>query len=235
MSVSADAKKYLMSLLSSYPDMSSRVDEIVDAFDRYTELLIAWNRIHNLTAFKSKEEILIRGIIDSLLVLSPEVNKVVQLTEHSRTGDLGSGAGFPGIPLAVVMPAVEFTLIEASHKKAAFLTFIAAELGLENVKVFRGRAEEFYRLIEGKEEKPFDIIFSRAAAKLNRAAKLSCPLLRKGGKLVIWSSTAELMRQEAALKENLTRSGCKFYKVKPDSGLQLSQISKTVFLVIEKC
>jgi len=234
MSESGGAKEYLMSLLSGYPDIFRRIDEIIAAFERYADLLMAWNRVHNLTAFKSKEEILVRGIIDSLIVLNPRVNRLVQLTEHNQAADFGSGAGFPGIPLAVVKPAVDFTLIEATHKKAAFLSFVAAELGLENVRVFRGRVEEFSRLIERKEEKPFDIIFSRAAARINKAIKLSLPLLGKMGKLVVWSSMDQLKKQETVIKEIMVGYGCKVSVVEPDYELQLHRANRTALLVVEK-
>jgi 16S rRNA (guanine527-N7)-methyltransferase len=111
-----------------------------------------WNRVHNLTAIRDPEVMLAAHVLDSLAV--------VPYITGPRIADIGSGAGFPGIPLALAHPDWQITLIESNHKKAAFLQQVRIDLQLKNVRVVNRRAEEF-QVTEG-----FDAVISRAFASL---------------------------------------------------------------------
>jgi 16S rRNA (guanine527-N7)-methyltransferase len=130
-----------------------------------------WNRVHNLTAIRDPEMMLAAHVLDSLAV--------VPYIAGPRITDIGSGAGFPGIPLALARPDCHITLIESNHKKAAFLQQVRIDLQLKNVRVVNRRAEEF-QVAEG-----FDTVISRAFASLADFARLAGHLcLRREGRLV---------------------------------------------------
>jgi 16S rRNA (guanine527-N7)-methyltransferase len=134
-------------------------------------LVQKWNRVHNLTAIRDPEMMLMGHVLDSLAV--------VPYITGPRITDVGSGAGFPGIPLALSCPEWRVTLIESNHKKAAFLQQARIDLQLKNVEVVNSRAEEF-QVSDG-----FDTVISRAFASLADFAGLSGHLaLRSRGRLV---------------------------------------------------
>ena len=129
----------------------------------YIELLQKWNKVHNLTAVRDPAEMVTVHLLDSLSVL-PHV-KVKRLL------DVGSGAGLPGIPLAVCMPDLQVTVMDASQKKASFMRQAKAELGLGNLEVVCGRVEQYKPL------QLFDAIISRAFSDLNEFVSLTRHLL----------------------------------------------------------
>ncbi len=157
----------------------------------YLALLLETNRSFNLTAVTSIEEAWHRHVSDSLSLV-PDLSV---LPKGSRVVDLGSGGGLPGIPLAVALPELHFTLVEATGKKARFLTETATALGLTNVSVKNERAEDF---AHGPDRARFDAATSRALSRLPVLLELSLPLLRVGGfKLAIKGEQAEQEAQEA--------------------------------------
>ena len=126
---------------------------------QYLALIQKWNRVHNLTAVREPEAMLVRHLLDSLAVL-PHV-------AGPRIADVGSGAGLPGIPLALARPEWRVTLVESNHKKTAFLQQARIELNLKNVEVMTERVENF-RPTDG-----FDIVISRAFSDLADFASLA--------------------------------------------------------------
>jgi 16S rRNA (guanine527-N7)-methyltransferase len=145
--------------------------EIADAqaetLERYLDLLEKWNRVYNLTAVRERERMVTHHLLDSLAVL-PHVR-------GPRVLDVGSGAGLPGIPIAVARPALHVTLLESNHKKSAFLTQAVAELQLANVQVVTERVESW------QTEARFDTIVSRAFAELGEFVSLAGRLLAPDG------------------------------------------------------
>lgn len=119
----------------------------------YLELIVKWNRVHNLTAVREPEQMVVLHLLDSLSVL-PHLGGAKSLL------DVGTGAGLPGIPLAIARPELEVTLLDSSHKKAAFLTQAKAELGLANVDVVCERVEQW------KPGRVFNVVVSRAFSDL---------------------------------------------------------------------
>lgn len=145
-------------------------------FEIYLKELLAWNKKYNLTAITDPEEIRIKHFEDSLALL-----QAIQLTNQSVI-DVGTGAGFPGIPLKIVCPGIKLTLLEATKKKVEFLKHIVSALNLADVEIIRGRAEE---IAKGKRE-TFDIVVSRAVAKLNVLCEYCLPFVKIGGMFVAY-------------------------------------------------
>ena len=145
--------------------------ETVERLWRYLGLLAKWNRTYNLTAVRDEAEMVSVHLLDSLAVL-PQLGKI------SSLADVGSGAGLPGIPLALAWPELRVTLIESSHKKASFLQQAKIELELANVGVHCGRVER------AKGLPPFDAVISRAFSDLAEFVRLAGHLLAPGGRLL---------------------------------------------------
>ncbi|MGI9277097.1 MAG: 16S rRNA (guanine(527)-N(7))-methyltransferase RsmG [Endozoicomonas sp.] len=130
----------------------SLTDEQADLLTRYVELLAKWNKAYNLTAVRDPQEMVSRHILDSL--------SIVPHVFGENLMDVGSGPGLPGIPLAIMYPEKQFTLLDSNGKKTRFMTQARMELGLKNVRVENTRVESF------RAERPFDVIMSRAFSSL---------------------------------------------------------------------
>lgn len=150
--------------------------EQVSSFEVYYSELEEWNRRVNLTAIVDYEGVQVKHFLDSLTV-APLIG------DHpSRLIDIGSGAGFPGIPLKVVYPGIDLTLVESVNKKAAFLRHLVARLDLEGVEVAAGRAETLAH--DERYRELFDITICRAVASLATLAELSLPFCRIDGRFI---------------------------------------------------
>lgn len=144
-------------------------DKQLDQLEAYLRLLQEWNEKMNLTAITEDEEVWEKHFYDSV---RPFVK-----TEFKTLADVGSGAGFPGIPLAILYPDREFTLIEPLQKRCRFLEEVVKQLGLKNVTIVNDRAEDFAK----SHRENFDAVSARAVARLSILLELSIPLLKKGG------------------------------------------------------
>jgi 16S rRNA (guanine527-N7)-methyltransferase len=149
----------------------------LECFRLYLDELLLWNRRYNLVATEDPGEIIVRHVLDSLAPI-PRLPR-----REGRMLDIGSGAGFPGIPLKIALPALEILLLEASRKKSSFLKRALAILGREGIDVLWVRAEDYLR----REGVPgsFDMVISRAVFPLARFAVSGSPFLRPGGYLVV--------------------------------------------------
>ncbi len=159
------------------------------ALELYTLEVLRWSGKVSLTALKSPDALVREGILDSLECarhVPPETQRVV---------DVGSGAGFPAIPSAIVLPAARFTLIESVRKKVTFLRHAVRSLDLGNAEVWHGRAESF----QADAAHPrFDVAFARAASTLHTQAAWVQPLLRPGG-LFLAQTSRRVARDELTL------------------------------------
>jgi 16S rRNA (guanine527-N7)-methyltransferase len=133
----------------------------------YIALIEKWNRVHNLTAIREQEKMLSHHLLDCLAVV-PHLHA-------KRLLDVGSGAGLPGIPLALAQPELRVTLLDSNHKKAAFLNQAVMELKLKNAEVASERVESW------KAENKFDVIISRAFSDLGEFVRLARHLIAPGG------------------------------------------------------
>lgn len=163
----------------------------VKQFMRYYELLIEWNSFMNLTAITEFNDVLKKHFIDSLsLVKAYEKIR----TDEIRLIDIGTGAGFPGIPLKIAFPQIKVTLLDSLQKRINFLNEVAAQLELNDVEFIHGRAEDFAKPALKREK--YDICVSRAVANLSTLAELCLPYVKVGGQFISYKS--ERIVEEAA-------------------------------------
>ncbi len=152
-------------------------DQQLASLETYHQELIAWNKIHNLTAIREPEQVRVKHFLDSLsayLVLNGSaVNRVI---------DVGTGAGFPGLPLKILYPKMQLTLVESIGKKTAFCERVVNELALDRVEVIQMRAEELGRLDKYREQ--YDWALARAVAVMPVLLEYLLPLVRVGGSVL---------------------------------------------------
>ena len=141
-----------------------------DRLESYVGLLAKWNQVHNLTAIRNPADMRVQHLLDCLAVVAPLRRQLGNAP--ARVLDVGSGAGLPGVVLAVAAPELQVTCVDAVAKKAAFVTQVAAELGLKNLRAEHARVEQL-RL------PPFDAVTSRALGSLRDLVQLTRPLLKK--------------------------------------------------------
>ncbi|MDP2969558.1 MAG: 16S rRNA (guanine(527)-N(7))-methyltransferase RsmG [Deltaproteobacteria bacterium] len=150
-------------------------EKATDEFDLYLRELLKWNEKMNLTAIRSEKGIVLKHFLDSLSVF-PHLPKISSLL------DIGSGAGFPGIPLKMIQPSLEVTLIDSVRKKIDFQNHVIRTVGLKGIEAIHGRIQdkEILQSLGGR----FDAVIARAFFDLNTLLLLSFPFLKKGGILL---------------------------------------------------
>ena len=165
--------------------------EQVGQFSVYNEMLLDWNTRMNLTALTAPEDVAVKHIIDSLTAYD------AALFDGARTLiDVGTGAGLPGIPLAVYAPHLTVTLLDSLNKRVRFLMEVAAAMGLPNVRCIHARAEEAARTAEHRAA--YDIAVSRAVARLPVLLEYALPFVRIGGTLLALKGRAYAEEQKEA-------------------------------------
>lgn len=150
-------------------------NEQLKQLEQYYELLGSWNEKINLTAITQKEDVYLKHFYDSLTLC-----KVIDLNKELKLCDIGTGAGFPGLVLKICFPKLNIVLVDSLDKRIKFLNLVIEELNLENIKAVHSRAEDFAK--DNIEQ--FDIVTSRAVAKLNILNELCIPILKIGGYFV---------------------------------------------------
>ena len=150
-------------------------------FDRYYELLIEWNRVMNLTGITEYDEVNLKHFTDSLTIV-----RIKEMKNVSTMIDVGTGAGFPGIPIKIAFPHIKVTLLDSLNKRIKFLDQIVEELGLDDVVTLHGRAEDYAKKDEYREK--FDLCASRAVANLSTLSEYCLPFIKKGGCFVSYKS-----------------------------------------------
>ncbi len=171
--------------------------EAADKLSKFHLLLTDWNKHMDLTAVLEESEMVDRHYVDSLNPLKtdhlfPQCASVI---------DVGSGAGFPGIPLAIARPDIQVTLLDAQQKRVRFLQEVVKRLDLNNVRAIHGRAEDVAHLVEFRES--FDLALARAVASLPALLELLVPFVRAGGRALCWKGPAvmdELLLGKSAAK-----------------------------------
>ena len=153
----------------------------ISQFMKYYELLVEWNQIMNLTAITDFDEVCKKHFIDSLsLVKAYDVSSVKTLI------DIGTGAGFPGIPLKIAVPDLKVTLLDSLNKRINFLNAVIDELELENIDALHGRAEDYAG--KGKLREQYDVCVSRAVANLSTLCEYCIPYVKVGGHFISYKS-----------------------------------------------
>ncbi len=162
----------------------------VAQFEVYYQALIETNAQFNLTAITGYEEVQVKHFLDSLVALpliAEEVGDTIPLASPRHLVDVGTGAGFPGIPLKIAAPRLKLTLMDGTGKKISFLREVVARLGLVGVEIVQGRAEELGRTPSHRGQ--YDLVTARAVAPLNTLAEYLLPMARREGLAVVYKGS----------------------------------------------
>lgn len=179
-------------------------DDQMEKLDRFEELLLEKNKVMNLTRITDERELTIKHFADSLSLLSLDVFK-----EGQSLLDIGSGAGFPGIPIKIAFSKLNITLLDSLNKRVRFLNEVANELTLKDILAIHGRAEE---LGKSQMRESYDIVVSRAVARLNTLLEYSLPFVKVGGYFLAMKGDYEEELEEA--KKAIAILGGNLIKVK---------------------
>ena len=189
-------------------------------FYNYMNLLIEWNKKINLTAITEPNEIILKHFVDSLTISK-------YISDGTRVVDVGTGAGFPGIPLKMYRQDIEITLLDSLQKRINFLDEVIRELNLEKIETVHSRVEDFGK--DKKYREKFDIATSRAVANLATLSEYLLPLVKVGGKVI--SMKGSLIEEELELSKNAIKIlGGKVEKV-DEFNLPNSDISRNIILI----
>lgn len=150
-------------------------------FHKYYELLIEWNKVMNLTGITEYEEVNEKHFVDSVAIV-----KALKMDEIHSVIDIGTGAGFPGIPLKIAFPHLHVVLLDSLKKRVNFLDTVIKELDLKDIETLHGRAEDYAKKIEYREK--FDLCVSRAVANLASLSEYCIPYIRVGGMFISYKS-----------------------------------------------
>ena len=199
----------------------------LEQFHKYYEMLIERNKVMNLTAITEYDEVVVKHFIDSLSLV--KVMDVKKLEEGLSIIDVGTGAGFPGIPLKIAFPHIRVTLLDSLNKRVGFLNDVIQELRLSEIKAVHGRAEDFGKNSEYREQ--FDLCVSRAVAKLSSLLEYCLPFVKVKGYFIPFKA-GNIEEELKEGKKAIHVLGGTFIKTESFT-LPESDIERTL-LVIEK-
>ena len=199
-------------------------DQQKTQFERYFELLVEWNQKINLTAITEKEEVYLKHFYDSI---APILQGLIE-NQEIKLLDIGAGAGFPSLPMKILYPQLDVTIIDSLNKRINFLQLLAEELGLEGVHFYHGRAEDFAQ--DKKFRAQFDIVTARAVARMQVLSELTIPYLKVGGKLLALKAS----NAPEELTESKNALNLLFSKVEDNISYTLPNGDPRYITVVEK-
>ena len=192
-------------------------------FARYFALLVEWNEKMNLTAITEEKEVYLKHFYDSIML-----GLALQLDENAKLCDVGSGAGFPSIPLKILRPDIKFVLVDSLNKRVNILNELIKILNLQDVVAVHARAEDY---IKDNREK-FDYAVARAVAPLNTLLEYLVPYVKVGGECLIYKS--QKLEDEIETSQNALKVlGCKVEKIENFNIDEIDAVRKV--LIIKKC
>ena len=199
-------------------------DRQKEQFERYFELLVEWNEKINLTAITDKDEVYLKHFYDSI---APILQGLIE-NQPIRLLDIGAGAGFPSLPMKILFPELDVTIIDSLNKRINFLHLLAEELGLSGVHFYHGRAEDFAQ--DKAFRAQFDLVTARAVARMQVLSELTIPYLKVGGRLLaLKASNAPEELEEAKNALNIL-----FSKVEDNLQYELPNGDPRYITVVEK-
>ena len=199
-------------------------DRQKEQYERYFELLVEWNEKINLTAITEKNDVYLKHFYDSI---APILQGLIQ-NHPIRLLDIGAGAGFPSLPMKILFPELDVTIIDSLNKRINFLHLLAEELGLSGVHFYHGRAEDFAQDKEFRAQ--FDVVTARAVARMQVLSELTIPYLKVGGRLLaLKASNAPEELEEAKNALNLL-----FSKVEDNLQYELPTGDPRYITLVEK-
>lgn len=175
-------------------------DEQTDKFLLFYDILLEWNKVMNLTAITDYKDVVDKHFVDSVSLIKT-IDKEYLKSGNVYLIDIGTGAGFPGIPLKIIFPELNITLLDSLNKRIKFLNEVIKKIGLESIKTIHGRAEDFARQKEHREQ--YDLCISRAVANLAVLSEYSLPYVRRTGYFISYKSgdiENEVKESEKAVK-----------------------------------
>lgn len=176
-------------------------DDQINCFEKYYELLIEKNKVMNLTAITDKEDVIVKHFIDSIALIPYLTDKGININNKLKIIDIGTGAGFPGLPLKIMMPDVKFTLLDSLNKRVSFLNEVIDELKLKDIEALHGRAEDYAS--DNKYREKYDICVSRAVANLSTLSEYCIPFVKEDGYFISYKageSEEEINNSKNAIK-----------------------------------
>lgn len=199
-------------------------DRQKEQYERYFELLVEWNEKINLTAITDKDEVYLKHFYDSI---APILQGLIE-NQPIRLLDIGAGAGFPSLPMKILFPELDVTIIDSLNKRINFLHLLAEDLGLSGVHFYHGRAEDFAQ--DKAFRAQFDLVTARAVARMQVLSELTIPYLKVGGRLLaLKASNAPEELEEAKTALNLL-----FSKVEDNLQYALPNGDPRYITVVEK-
>ncbi len=160
----------------------SYTDRMIEQFNLYYDILIQWNKFMNLTGITEYYDVTVKHFIDSLSIV-----KIIDMTNVTSLIDVGTGAGFPGVPIKIIFPHIKICLLDSLNKRVKFLNEIISKLDLDNISALHGRAEEIAKRGEYREK--YDLCVSRAVANLSSLSEYCLPFVKKGGQFISYKSS----------------------------------------------
>lgn len=170
-------------------------DRQKDQFERYYEMLVEWNKVMNLTGITDYDEVNLKHFTDSLTLV-----RNVDMKEITTMIDIGTGAGFPGMPIKIAFPHIKVVLLDSLNKRIKFLNAVIEELELKGIETLHGRAEDYARKEQYREK--FDLCASRAVANLSTLSEYCIPFIKTGGRFISYKSgesTEEIEQSKKAV------------------------------------